>query len=216
MQEAAGHDLGTGTGAWGELVSGHQLPEPSRLIKVFVSRSRCFTLVDRGAGMAAAQNERALAADGNLRRGSNVGKGQVKAADYVLVPDLISQNSDAGGNAVGGLLSGLVGGRAGQVLGGLNFKKKTADVVLTVTDVRSSEQVALAEGSAKKTDIASARAATCSRAPAWARPASAATPTPRSARSSPWPTCRPTPTWSPSLAACRRTPRRPARSRPCA
>ena len=137
--------------------SGHQLPEPSRLIKVFVSRSRCFTLVDRGAGMAAAQNERALAADGNLRRGSNVGKGQVKAADYVLVPDLISQNSDAGGNAVGGLLSGLVGGlvggRAGQVLGGLNFKKKTADVVLTVTDVRSSEQVALAEGSAKKTDI---------------------------------------------------------------
>ena len=133
--------------------SGHQLPEPSRLIKVFVSRSRCFTRVDRGAGMAAAQDERALAADGNLRRGSNVGKGQVKAADYVLVPDLISQNSDAGGNAVGGLLSGLVGGRAGQVLGGLNFKKKTADVVLTVTDVRSSEQVALAEGSAKKTDI---------------------------------------------------------------
>src|SRR5690606_9734045 len=29
----------------------------------------------------------------------------------------------------------------------------TADVVLTVTDVRSSEQVAMAEGSAKKTDI---------------------------------------------------------------
>ena len=33
------------------------------------------------------------------------------------------------------------------------MKKKTADVVLTVTDVRSSEQVAMAEGSAKKTDI---------------------------------------------------------------
>ncbi|RZA36943.1 MAG: peptidoglycan-binding protein, partial [Lysobacteraceae bacterium] len=39
------------------------------------------------------------------------------------------------------------------IAGGLNFKKKTADVVLTVTDVRSSEQVAMAEGSAKKTDI---------------------------------------------------------------
>src|SRR5690606_24316952 len=30
--------------------TGQQLPAPSRLIKAFVSRSRCFTLVDRGAG----------------------------------------------------------------------------------------------------------------------------------------------------------------------
>ena len=133
--------------------SGQQLPAPSKLIKVFVNKSRCFTLVDRGAGMDAAMRERDLAASGELRGRSNIGKGQVKAADYVLVPDLISQNSNAGGNRVGGLLGGLVGGDAGRVLGGLNFRKKTADVVLTVTDVRSSEQVAMAEGSAKKTDI---------------------------------------------------------------
>ena len=31
--------------------SGQQLPAPSKLIKVFVQKSRCFTLVDRGAGM---------------------------------------------------------------------------------------------------------------------------------------------------------------------
>ncbi|KAF1685269.1 peptidoglycan-binding protein [Pseudoxanthomonas broegbernensis] len=133
--------------------TGQQLPAPSKLIKLFVNKSRCFTLVDRGAGMAAAQFERGLAAEGDLRRGSNIGKGQIKAADYVLVPDLISQNSNAGGNAIGGLIGGLVGGHAGTLIGGLNFKKKTADVVLTVTDVRSSEQVAMAEGSAKKTDI---------------------------------------------------------------
>lgn len=133
--------------------TGQQLPAPSKLIKVFVSKSHCFTLVDRGAGMAVAQRERELAAGGDLRVQSNIGKGQVKAADYVMVPDLISQNSDAGGNAIGGLLGGLVGGKAGAVIGGLNFKKKTADVVLTVTDVRSSEQVAMAEGSAKKTDL---------------------------------------------------------------
>jgi curli biogenesis system outer membrane secretion channel CsgG len=124
-----------------------------KLIKVFVNKSRCFTLVDRGAGMNAAMGERALASSGELRGRSNIGKGQIKAADYVLVPDLISQNSDAGGNALGGLLGGLVGGNAGAIIGGLNFKKKTADVVLTVTDVRSSEQVAMAEGNAKKTDI---------------------------------------------------------------
>ena len=133
--------------------TGQQLPAPSRLIKVYVNKSRCFTLVDRGAGLDAAMGERALASSGELRKQSNIGKGQIKAADYVMVPDLVGANSNAGGNAVGGLLGGLIGGNAGALLGGLNFKKKTADVVLTVTDVRSSEQVAMAEGSAKKTDI---------------------------------------------------------------
>ncbi|HEY0504382.1 MAG TPA: CsgG/HfaB family protein [Lysobacter sp.] len=134
--------------------TGQQLPAPTKLIKTFVSKSRCFTLVDRGAGMDAAMRERELSYGGELRGKSNVGKGQVKAADYVLVPDLVSRNSDAGGSAVGALIGGLLGGSKGAALGGaLNFHKKTADVVLTLTDVRSSEQVALSEGSAKKTDI---------------------------------------------------------------
>ena len=133
--------------------TGQQLPAPSKLIKLFVNRSRCFTLVDRGAGMAAGQFERELAASGELRGRSNVGKGQIKAADYVMIPDLVSQNSNAGGNALGGLIGGLIGGKAGAVVGGLNFRSKTADVVLTVTDVRSSEQVAISEGSARKSDI---------------------------------------------------------------
>ncbi|GAB3002843.1 hypothetical protein GCM10010960_15970 [Arenimonas maotaiensis] len=134
--------------------SGQQLPAPSKLIKIYVNKSRCFTLVDRGAGFQAMQMERELAGGGELRGGSNIGKGQVKAADYVLVPDLISSNTDSGGSNIGGLLGGFVGGRAGALMGGVSFKKKTADVVLTVTDVRSSEQVAMAEGHAKKTDMA--------------------------------------------------------------
>lgn len=138
-----------GTNWW----TGQQLPAPSKLITLFVNKSRCFTLVDRGAGMDAAMRERALASDGQLRGRSNIGKGQIKAADYVMVPDLVAANSNASGNAIGGLLGGLVGGRAGAVIGGLNFKSKTANVVLTVTDVRSSEQVAMSEGNAKKTDI---------------------------------------------------------------
>lgn len=126
---------------------------PEALIKMFVNKSKCFTLVDRGAGMAAAQAERALASSGELRGRSNVGKGQVKAADYVLVPDLVSKNNNAGGNALGGILGGLIGGGAGAILGGINLKKKTADVVLTVTDVRSSEQKAMTEGHAEKKDL---------------------------------------------------------------
>jgi len=130
-----------------------QLAPPQKLLKVLIQRSGCFNLVDRGSGLSAAQRERDIGGGLGLQRGANVGKGQIKAADYVMTPDLISRNSNAGGNAIGGILGGLVGGRAGAAIGGLNFQKKTADVVLTVTDVRSTEQVALAEGSAKKTDI---------------------------------------------------------------
>ena len=45
----------------------YRLGSPEALIKVFVSRSNCFRLVDRGSGFAAAQRERALAAGGDLR-----------------------------------------------------------------------------------------------------------------------------------------------------
>lgn len=131
-----------------------QLPSPTKLIKVIVSQSGCFTLVDRGDGMNVAMRERALASSGELRGQSNLGKGQIKAADYVLVPDLISRNNDAGGTSVGSVLGGLLGhSKLGALAGNVNLSSKTADVSLTLTDVRSSEQVALTEGSAKKTDI---------------------------------------------------------------
>lgn len=130
-----------------------QLPSPTKLIKVFVSKSGCFTLLDRGMGMSAAMRERELAAGGELRGGANVGKGQVKAADYVLVPDLVSKNADAGGSALGAIAGGLIGGNVGRLAGSLNINSKTADVTLTITDVRSSEQVALTEGHGEKNDI---------------------------------------------------------------
>jgi len=140
----------TGRNWW----TGQRLPSPAALLKVYVNRSRCFTLVDRGTGMQAMQAERALASSGELRGGSNIGKGQVRAADYVLVPDVVSQNRDAGGTDIGGIVGGLLGNRrAAAVVGGVNLKRSSADVVLTVTDARSSEQVALAEGHATKTDV---------------------------------------------------------------
>jgi curli biogenesis system outer membrane secretion channel CsgG len=133
--------------------TGLNLESPEALIKVFVSQSKCFTLVDRGKGLAAAQAERALAGSGEMRGGSNIGKGQMKAADYVLVPDIVNQNANSGGKRIGGILGGFVPGLAGAVLGGISLKSKTADVVLTLTDVRSTEQVSLQQGHAKKTDL---------------------------------------------------------------
>ncbi len=129
------------------------LESPEALIKVFVSQSKCFTLLDRGKGLAAAQQERALAGSGEMRGGSNIGKGQMKAADYVLVPDIVNKNANSSGKALGGILGGMIGGVAGAVVGGISLKSKTADVVLTLTDVRSTEQVSLQQGHAKKTDL---------------------------------------------------------------
>ena len=131
----------------------YNLESPESLIKVYVSQSKCFTLVDRGKGLAAAEKERALASGGELRGGSNIGKGQMKAADYVLVPDIANKNNNSGGTRIGGLLAGHLPGMLGAVAGGVSLKSKTADVVLTLTDVRSTEQVALEQGHSKKTDI---------------------------------------------------------------
>jgi curli biogenesis system outer membrane secretion channel CsgG len=129
------------------------LESPEALLKVFVQHSHCFTLVDRGKGLAAVQQERELASQGDLQQGSNMGRGQIKAADYVLVPDIVSKNADAGGTNVGGFLGGLVGGGAGVLLSHISINSSTADVVLTVTNVRTSEQVALEEGHGSKSDL---------------------------------------------------------------
>jgi curli biogenesis system outer membrane secretion channel CsgG len=130
-----------------------KLESPEALLKVFVNKSKCFTLVDRGKGFSAVQAERDLAGQGQLRGGSNMGKGQIKAADYVLVPDVVNRNSNAGGSALGGILGGLIGGGAGAILSHISISSSTADVVLTVTNVRSSEQVALEEGHGEKSDL---------------------------------------------------------------
>jgi len=130
-----------------------QLESPASLIKVYVAQSKCFTLVDRGKGLDAAKAERQLAASGEERVGSNIGKGQMKAADYVLVPDIANRNGNSGGKNIGGALAGFMPHGFGALVGGVSLKSKTADVVLTLTDVRSTEQMSLQQGHAKKTDL---------------------------------------------------------------
>ncbi len=130
------------------------LESPEALIKVFVQRSGCFTLVDRGRGFELAQRERALASGGDLQQGSNIGGGQLVAADFILVPDIVSKNANAGGTNVLGGLAGLLGGPvAGAIVGGISVNSSTADTVLTITNVRTGVQEAMAEGHGKKTDL---------------------------------------------------------------
>lgn len=129
------------------------LGSPEAIIKFYVSESGCFKLVDRGRGMEAATRERALASAGVLRPRANIGKGQVRAADYVLIPDLLSSNSDSSANAIGGILGALTRGTVGIILGGLKFSRKTADVSLALINVRSSDSDIVVRGSGKNTDI---------------------------------------------------------------
>lgn len=133
--------------------SGLGLQSPEALIKVIVLRSGCFSLVDRGKGFSIAERERALASGGDLRQGSNIGKGQIKAADYVIVPDIVSKNADAGGTNVGAVFGSFIPGPVGAIASGISVSKKTADVTLTVTNVRTSEQELITEGHADKTDV---------------------------------------------------------------
>jgi curli biogenesis system outer membrane secretion channel CsgG len=136
---------------WSQL----NLGSPEALIKVFVQQSGCFSLVDRGAGLAAAQRERALASGGNLQQGSNIGGGQIVAADYVLVPDIISQNANASGNNIGAALGGFLGRASplGALAGGLSFNSSTADVTVAITNVRTTQVMATIDGHSSKTDI---------------------------------------------------------------
>jgi len=132
---------------------GLKLDSPEALIKVLVMRSGCFTVLDRGKGFEMMQQERALAAGGALQGGSNVGGGQVKAADYILVPDITSKNDNSGGTNVGGLLGGFMGGFAGAIVSGISISSKTADVTLSLGNVRTSEMQAITEGHGDKTDL---------------------------------------------------------------
>ncbi|WP_204265652.1 hypothetical protein, partial [Klebsiella pneumoniae] len=79
----------------------YNLSSPEALLKLFAARSGCLRIVDRNGGLAMRQTESALGQTGDLRRGSNVGRGQVAAADYFLIPDIANSNSNSGGNAIG-------------------------------------------------------------------------------------------------------------------
>jgi curli biogenesis system outer membrane secretion channel CsgG len=126
------------------------LGSPAALLRMLVQKSGCFDVVERGAGLQNMLNERKLSQEGDLRQDSNLGKGQMQAADFVMTPDVqipTSTTSGAGGAALLGSKLGALGG----LLGGL--KTKEASTSLLIADVRSGLQVAAAEGKARKTDF---------------------------------------------------------------
>jgi curli biogenesis system outer membrane secretion channel CsgG len=130
----------------------YNLAPPAKLLKVLVQRSGCFNLVDRGTGLNAAQLERNIGSNLGLQRKSNVGQGQIKAADYVLVAEVQASNRNSGGNMIGGGLGAVLGGPVGGLLGGIKTRKMEANTILSLTNVRTTETLAVVDGYAVKND----------------------------------------------------------------
>ena len=137
----------------------YNLGSPEAIIKVFVQHSQCFTLVNRGSAMRSRAMERAMADNGELQAGSNVGRGQVKTADYFMQPDIVTANQNSGGGGGGAAIGGLLGhfggwgGTVGALAGGINVKKGEASVTLDLVNARTTEEMALTQGYARKKDV---------------------------------------------------------------
>jgi curli biogenesis system outer membrane secretion channel CsgG len=128
------------------------LGSPVGLIRLMIQQSNCFIVVERGMGMQNLMQERALMESGQLRQSSNMGGGQMVAADFILTPAVVFSESNSGG--LGGAIGGMFGS-SGRVIGGLagGLKFKEAQTSMLLADARSGIQVAAAEGSASKADF---------------------------------------------------------------
>jgi hypothetical protein len=121
------------------------------VLRMMVQQSNCFVVVERGRAMNNMQQERALQGSGELRGGSNFGKGQMVSADYSMSPEIVFSargTSGAGGGLVG-ISRGL--GVLGAVAGGMRTNE--ASTMLVLVDNRSGVQVGAAEGSSSNTDF---------------------------------------------------------------
>jgi curli biogenesis system outer membrane secretion channel CsgG len=130
----------------------YDLDSPESVINLLVLRSGCFTIVDRGRGLRSRNLERALADNGDLQAGSNFGGGQVRAADFFIIPDIIATNRDAGGFNIGGSLGGIFGNTLGGTSLGINTRRREANVSLTLVNARTTETLRLTEGYHRETD----------------------------------------------------------------
>ena len=130
-----------------------QLGSTIPVIRMMIQQSNCFVVVERGKAMSNIKQERELQQSGEMRKGSNFGKGQMVAADYTLDPSIqfAEKGTGGAGGAIGGLLPGFGGAVVGAVAGGM--KSNEAATTLLLIDNRSGVQVSAAVGSAKNFDF---------------------------------------------------------------
>ena len=127
------------------------------VLRMLVQQSNCFVVVERNQrAMQNMTSERNLIRGDEGRAGSNMGGGQMVAADYTMTPEIMM--ADQGGTqARGGLagLGGLLGGVAGTAVRAVSgsMSSNEAGTTLLLVDVRSGVQISAAEGYAKNVDF---------------------------------------------------------------
>jgi len=129
------------------------LSNPEAVLKMFALQSGCLRMVDRNKGLAMRNQEEGLNNGGELQRGSNLGRGQVLAADFFIIPDIARQNSDSGGGNVAGAFGRMLPGAFGAIAGSISIHSQEASTLITLVDARTTEQLYIAQGNAKKTDV---------------------------------------------------------------
>jgi hypothetical protein len=134
--------------SWYQELRRQKLGSTVPVLRLMIQQSNCFVIVERGRAMNNMARERDLAQSGEMREGSNFGKGQMVSADYTLSPEIQFSGKTGGGAA--GLFTGrysVIGAVAGSV------SRNEASTTLLLVDNRSGVQIAAAEGTANNFDF---------------------------------------------------------------
>jgi hypothetical protein len=122
------------------------------LLRLMVQQSNCFVIVERGGGLQGIDDETRRGRGEEARESATRGKGQQVTADYLLRPEILMNNRGSSGAAVAArnVLGGVLG-KATSLMG--SGSTNEAGTALTLLDIRSTVQLAAAEGYSKNTDF---------------------------------------------------------------
>lgn len=133
------------------------LSSPIPVLRLLMAQSGCFQVVERGAGLAGIQAEQRLKASGMLQAGATTAYGRMVAAQYLITPNVLFSNPNAGGYRALGVFGGLLPGPLGVLAGAVgNIRIREAQAILFLTDAQTGIQQAAAEGSARVKDFGGA------------------------------------------------------------
>jgi curli biogenesis system outer membrane secretion channel CsgG len=134
---------------WYGQLQQYKLGPTTPVLRMIIQQSNCFVVVERGAALNNMMRERALDKSGEIRQGSNMGPGQMVAADFTMSPSITFSQKGTQGGGLGGF--GIWGAAVGAAVG--SFKANEASTTLLMIDNRSGVQLAAADGSAKNYDL---------------------------------------------------------------
>ncbi len=134
---------------WFHQLQNQQLGTTLPVLRLMIQQSNCFVIVERGAAMNNMNTERNLQQSGEMRGGSNFGKGQMVAADYTMSPSIQFSAKTGGGAA--GLAGAVFGGLGAAVVGTMSTNE--ASTTLLLIDNRSGVQISASEGTGKNMDF---------------------------------------------------------------